>query len=196
MKNLSMALNAILLIAVAVLFYFHFSSNKKTGSTLAISDSGAVATKLVYVNTDTLLENYEFFKKTKADLEAKQKGMKAELENKAIALQAEFEAAQGRVSTMSAAEAKATEEKLGMKQQQLQEREQSLNDQLSQQMDAMNEKLITQIHEYLKEWNKDKGYQFVLGYQRGSGILYAKDELDVTKEVLEGMNEKYAKEKK
>jgi outer membrane protein len=195
MKNFSFLLNLVLLLAVAVLYYLHFATSKKSAvaSATIAKDS---ETKLVFVNTDSLLENYEFFKKTKLDMEAKQKGMKAELESKALALQREFESAQGRVSSMTAAEAKATEEQLGRKQQALQEREQNLNEELSTQMDAMNEKLITQIHEYLKEWNKEKGYNFVLGYQRGSGILYAQETLDVTKEVLSGMNEKYLKEKK
>lgn len=58
MKNLSIGLNVLLLIAVIVLYILHFSGNGKN-----TSSQGGVATvnadaKIVYINMDTLLNNY------------------------------------------------------------------------------------------------------------------------------------------
>jgi len=36
----------------------------------------------------------------------------------------------------------------------------------------------------------------VIGYSKGGGVLFAKEDLDITKAVLEGLNKKYADDKK
>ncbi len=53
------------------------------------------------------------------------------------------------------------------------------------------------VADYLKVYAKDKGYKMVLKYQKGMGdILFADESLDVTHEVIKGLNEAYNKEKK
>jgi Skp family chaperone for outer membrane proteins len=37
--------------------------------------------------------------------------------------------------------------------------------------------------------NEEMNYKFILGYQRGSGILLANDSLDITKDVIRGIND-------
>jgi outer membrane protein len=46
------------------------------------------------------------------------------------------------------------------------------------------------VNEFLKH-HKTKSYNFVLGYQKGGGILYANDSLDITREVVVGLNNEY-----
>ena len=76
------------------------------------------------------------------------------------------------------------------------QRKEELQDAYGKKLQDMNDMLATKIHDYLKTYNKEKKIDYILGYQKGSGILFAKDELDVTPEVLKGMNETYSKEKK
>ena len=40
----------------------------------------------------------------------------------------------------------------------------------------------------------DRNYEFILGYQKGGGILLANDSLDITQQILEGLNKKYEAE--
>jgi outer membrane protein len=54
------------------------------------------------------------------------------------------------------------------------------------------QKVNRTIEEYLKEFNKDKGYTYILGYQEGT-IYYKDASYDITDEVLKGLNEKYKK---
>lgn len=58
-----------------------------------------------------------------------------------------------------------------------------------------SEELYTKLNNYLREFNADKNLQFVLGYQKGGGILFANDSLNVTRQVIEGLNKAYAAEK-
>ncbi len=66
MKSLSLSLNILLLLAVAVLYYLHFSTTKTTVAPATINKLPLVATKMdvkasttVYVNYDSLMDNYE-----------------------------------------------------------------------------------------------------------------------------------------
>jgi len=54
-----------------------------------------------------------------------------------------------------------------------------------------NEQIITQINQYMKDFGNEKGYDFIFGTD-GSGVLmYANESLDVTKEAITYINEKY-----
>ena len=82
MKNLSLILNAVLLVAVAVLFYLHFS---KPGS--SASDAGAVSTgdvKVAFINSDSVLKYYDYFKVNRDRLEDRAKKMDNDFRNRAI----------------------------------------------------------------------------------------------------------------
>ena len=80
-NNTSLIWNIVLSIAVAVLFFLHFSGNKSEAG--AGSDGGVVAgRRTVYVQVDSLLTNYDFFKDTKKALENKQFQLENELNTK------------------------------------------------------------------------------------------------------------------
>jgi len=67
---------------------------------------------------------------------------------------------------------------------------------LAQEEGKKTEDILNKIHEYLKEFNGGDKYDMVIGYSKGGGVLYAKEDLDITKQVLEGLNKKYAEDKK
>jgi outer membrane protein len=54
------------------------------------------------------------------------------------------------------------------------------------------QKVNKTIEDYLKEFNKDKGYTYILGYQEGT-IYYKDTSFDITGSVLKGLNERYKK---
>jgi hypothetical protein len=63
MNKLSLGINAVLAIAVGVLYYFHFSGKKETAVTdadlLASRDSISRNLTMVYVNIDSLLDQLQ-----------------------------------------------------------------------------------------------------------------------------------------
>jgi outer membrane protein len=58
------------------------------------------------------------------------------------------------------------------------------------------DELLTKIQDYLAKYNAGDKYDMVIGYSKGGGVLYAKEDLDITQDVLKGLNEEYAKTKK
>lgn len=187
MKNLSLIWNALLTVAVAVLLYMQFS--KKDGNSAATQT--ADGRTIVFVNTDSLLSNYDYFKDVKKELENKRYRVETDLAQKGRGVELEIAGAQQRAATMTQAEAQATELRLSKLQQDFVKYREVEATKLGQEEAEKNNQLITSIQDYLKKYNKDNKYQFVLGYTKGGGILFADETLDVTKKILDGLNKEY-----
>ncbi len=191
MKNLSVILNVVLLIAVAVLYVLHFSS-KSGDEAVSTTTTGAVLpVNIAYINSDTLLKNYDYFKVASKELEAKSVDLQAEYENRARGLQTEIASFQQNAQNMTMAQARAVEENLVKKQENLLRYQQTLTQSLQQDEAKVNNELYEKVSDFLSEYGKSHDFQLVLTYQKGSGVLYANDSLNITSAVLSGLNESY-----
>lgn len=181
--------------AVAIVSLMASCQNKeeKAGTT-AKSEPTAVSNneKIVYVNSDSLLTKYQYFKDIKVKLEAKSKTAQADLGSKQQAFQREVAAYQQQANTLPADQRAKTEERLARKQQELQAYQQNAGAALQNEQATENEKLYDKVADYLKGYAKKKGYKMVLTYSKGnSAILFADESLDVTSEVIVGLNDTY-----
>ena len=178
-------------LAVAVLFFLHFSG-KPSGDAGAAADGGVVAgRKTVYVQVDSLLKNYEFFKDTRKELENKNFQLENELNTKGRSLQNEVQFFQQRAQTMTPEQARSTEAQLMKKQQDLVAYRDQSAQALGQEEAKKNEELYKNIRSYIEKYNKENGFEYVLGYSLGGGILFANPSLDVTQKILDGLNKEY-----
>lgn len=200
MKNLSLILNAVLIVAVGVLFYLHFSAGK-TPATGQVSAQGvnivSADMPIVYINNDSLLSNYIYFQDMQDEFADKQSELEAELnlrsrQYEASALDYQNKVQKGLVTRREAAE---LEQQLLQEQQNLLQFRDNLSMQLAEEEQVSNRRLINNIMEYLVEYNKNYNYQFIFSNSFGDNVLFANEQLDITKSVLEGINEKYEKEK-
>lgn len=201
-KNFSLILNIVLAVAVAVLYYLHFADKVATSTSVATTDTTLIKlpevtpgilkkSKTVFVNTDSLLENYTFYKKSKAGLEARKNRIEGQIE----AQQRDFEK-QAMAFQDKASKGLITNEEEGrnMEAKLMKQRDDILayrdreTTKLIEEEKKIDEKLYNLIHNYVKRYCAKTNYQYVLGYSRGSGILYASDSLDITADVLEGLN--------
>lgn len=192
MKNLSLFINAILVVAVGYLFT-QVQSLKKAELVKDSQPAKALpmpggTVSLVYVNSDTLLEKYNYYQGIKKQLEKNQKQAETQIQNKAEQLQKEIEAYQQRGATMSESERMKEEERLGRKQEEAVNFRKQLLEKLSDEEESYQDSLHNKLISFLKEYNKTHNYKFILGYQKGSGILLADDSLDITSQVIEGIN--------
>jgi outer membrane protein len=196
MKNLSLILNAVLLVAVGILFFLHFSGGKTdSGSTGGASSTIPSDIKIAYINSDSVLEHYEYLKANRVAMEEKTKKIEQEYRNRAQGLQNEITAYQRNVSNMTLGQVKAVEEDLGKKQQNLQMYQQSISQQLMQEESKLNKELYDRVTAFLKKYAKEKDLHVVLKYDPTSDLLFAGDALDVSKDVISGLNAEYKVEK-
>ena len=187
MKNLSLVLNIVLLIAVAFLFYKVYSDKKPATLSLPVASGNNT---VVYVDADTLFEKYSLFKKLNEEFDKKRDSVDNILRSKDASLKQEAAVYQQQAEQMSNNERMAKEEELMKKNSILLKLKDDLYEQLRVNQQNMEDSIHNNLHGFLKEFNKDKNYAFVLSYQRGSGVLLANDSLNITNQVLEGLNRK------
>jgi len=184
--------------SAALITAFSACQNKETKPETTKTDSAAVAAsaseKIVFVNQDSLLTKYEYYKDLKVKFEGKTKNAQSDIQSKGQAFQREVAEYQKNAGTLSADQRKATEERLGRKQQELQTYQQNAGGALQNEQATETEKLYDKVADYLKTYAKGKGYKMVLTYSKGnSAILFADESLDVTNEVIKGLNAEYSK---
>ena len=190
MKNASLVLNIILAIAVAILYYLHFKDRQPAEA--GVKNPAEVKGKAnVYVNVDSLLTKYEFFKDTQKVLESKKFQLENELATKGRNLQNKAAFFQQKAPTMTMEQGRATEAALQKEQQEIIQYRERAAQGLGLEEQKKNEELYNKIYEYLKKYNAQNKYEFVLGYTKGGGILFADTDNDVTRKVLDGLNQEY-----
>jgi outer membrane protein len=195
MKNLSLVRNVVLLVAVIILYVLHFSGTK-VESTASPADTSSVNLKFAYITSDSVLKHYEYLKVNRDQLESKTKKMDQDLRNRTEGLRNEINAYQRNVSSMTLGQARATEEDLGKKQQNLQLYQQSLQQQLMQEEARLNKELYDRITVFLKKYGQERGLQVVLKFDPTSDVLFGSPGLDITDDVIKRLNAEYQLEKK
>ncbi|MEM8567076.1 MAG: OmpH family outer membrane protein, partial [Bacteroidota bacterium] len=56
----------------------------------------------------------------------------------------------------------------------------------------MTSQVLEQINAYLKTYGEQNNYRIILAATEYGNVAYAADGLDITEEVLEGLNNEYA----
>ena len=173
--------------AIALVSVLTACGNKdsKTETTKPTSAAVTADEKIVYVNSDSLLTKYEYFKDLKSKMETKGKNAEADLVAKQQAFQREVQQYQAQQNSLAAEQRAATEQRLSRKQQELQAYQQNAGAALQNEQAKEQEVLYDKVAEYLKTYAKSKGYKMVLTYSKGnSAILFADESLDVTSAVI------------
>jgi len=178
-----------LLIACSVILV-SFAANAQT----APVQPAAANPTIVFVNSDTLVNNYTYYKDQKVKLQKITQQAQAEIQTKGEAFQKKVAAYQKSVNSLTPAQKAATEKKLAKEQQDLQALSQNTGKQLQDMEAAENLNLYGRISSFLKNYSKTKGYKLVLTYSATNpNMLYGDESLDVTKEVVAGLNDEYSK---
>lgn len=201
MKNLLLSLNIILVIAVGYLFYQHF---KKPGQAAVTETTSAKApvvidlkpSSIVYINSDSLWSNYQFVKDIKKQLEKERASSESQFQAKYEQLEKEANEFRDKAQFMSQDQGMKAQQDLMEKEQKLGEWREEAASKLLQNENEKNNMLQNKITEYLKRNYSNSNYTYILGYSAGGGILYANDSLDITTEVINGLNAEYTASQK
>ena len=199
MKKLSLVLYVVLFLAVAGLYFLHFSGHagaKK--SEPAVNTLGTPAQGIAYINIDTVIFKFDMFLDKRNDLVSKQKSAEAELNSKGTQYQKDAKDYQDKINKglLTRASAAQIEQSLGQQQQELVSLRDKLQSNLVEEEQVMNRQVLDYITKFLDENKTEYNYQYILGKSFGSVVLYADNSSDITQKVLDAINKKYKGEKK
>ena len=196
MKNLSIGLNVLLLIAVIVLYILHFSGNGKSTSNQGGTATVNADAKIVYINMDTLLNNYTQSRELNEAFLKKLEANRTELNIKVKNFDREAAEFRNKVENngfMTRERAEQAQMDLMIKQQNLQKLQQEMTENAQREQMEINRKLYDATTNFLTEYNKAKGFQLILSTTLGGNVLFAQEGFDITNEVVSQLNEQYAK---
>jgi outer membrane protein len=197
MKKTGLIIQVVLALAIVVLYVLHFTGKSSNNSSLGASKDTAnfkLATgSIAYVDIDTVVAKYNLTKDLSKDLEEKGKKFDTELTQKQKLWQNNVQDFQYKAQRGLEVSAKLAE-----MQKQLQDDQQKLINlrdtygaQMQEENAVMMRKVLSSITEFLKIYNQEKHYSFVFGHTFDGKILFADKGLDITQDVLKGLNDKY-----
>lgn len=202
MKKLNLIINVVLIAAIGILYFLHFKSDSpKEQSKDANSASEISLSKselpIAYVQIDSLLNQMTMYADLTDNLTTKQQKLETSFGSQYQSFEKEVLDFQNKANKglLTRKEAQDIETQLGNKRNELENQRNSYMNELQEEGRVSQNKVINYIMEYLKEYNADNKYPYVLSYSFGGGILYANKGLDITSEVLAGINTKYESEK-
>ena len=200
MKNPLLPLNIVLAAALALLYFLHFrsvSANSKPDALSAKSDSLAPKPlKIAYVDLDSLQEKYVFYKEKTAEFERKKEGADRDLNNAYQKLENERVSIGQKAQGMTEAELQNFQQDFQRKLQNLENQRRNLENNIQQEGFKTMEDVRKRIADFLEEYNRQKGYSFILTHNSAiNTILYKDTTLNITDEVVRGLNETYERTK-
>lgn len=201
MKNLSLILNGILAIAVAILFYqvhsLKSSGIQEASSDLSVkpiitSNTTLADSKIAYINTDSINEHYAYIADFTKVIRAKKANLEAQLQGMTAKFQQDYEAFQqsAQAGIAPQAELMKTEENLKRQQQDLANKELQMQN-LGVELEEKNAELNRNVKDFLKVFNNGR-FDYVMSYSDlMPTILLTNPKLDITPQVLQGLNAEY-----
>lgn len=195
MKNTSLALIAILFIAVAGLYILHFTGKNgntsgKDGASEGVNTSEL---KIAYIKVDSLIINYDFAQEMHDGFSRQQEAFSREYGEKRSRFESQAASFQEKVQRggfLTQESALRERDRLAGEEQQILKLDQELSTKLSQIQADNNKQLLDSLMNYLKIYNKDKKYTYILN---SSDVLVGDEALNITKEVLTNMNARFSK---
>lgn len=190
-------LNVVLVAAVVALFVMNYGKDTKKAS-VAEGEVAAVSDKLpvAYLNIDSLLLNYQFAQEANEKLMSKQEDARLKLNTKLRTLQnemADFQRKLDNGAFLSQERAQKEYQRLQKKQQDLEQLEAKLTQDILEENQALNLQLSDSLMNYLKTYNADGRFEIILNNNAKDNILMAADGYDITNDVVDGLNARYAK---
>ena len=191
MKN-STVVNIVLALAVAGLYIIHFSGSHKDKSAPVNNANGTNNPLTVaYVKMDSMLFTYELAKKLNSEFAEKKETFRKEYTDKRMKFERDAAAFQEKVQRggfLTEERAKQEQERLVGLQQEIQKLDYDLTQKLSEMEGRIKEQIIDSISSYLKSYNATKKYDIILN---SASMLEGSAQFNITKEVTQGLNDRY-----
>jgi outer membrane protein len=202
MRKVNLIINIVLAIAVVVLFVLQFtplgeqqqsdqSKEKQEQAEEGIAIKGDL--RVAYVNIDSLLAGYQMYQDKRDEFVEEQTSSQAELQSRSQELKQKFQDLREKLNKgmITRAKAQMMQKDLGQKEQQLYQLRSQMSSELAEKEQVIYRQVLNSVMDYLEDYADNHNYHYILSYSFGGPILYKKEKLNVTPEVLKGLNKAY-----
>lgn len=155
-------------------------------SALALTFSNNTGTRQIYIDTGRVYQGFDLSKQLNKEMEAVLKARKNISDSLYAQLRQRTEALKlkAKPSAEEINEVKQLEENLYNKQQEFEKNNQEMNT-------DYNSRIWNRLNQYVSDYGKQKGCNFILGATGEGTIMYADKSLDATDELINYVNNRY-----
>ena len=169
-------------------------------ATDAQADTVAAAGSIVFFNIDKVVENYDMANDLRSVVEAKVSGIQAEIDRRGNKLQTDANDFQNKMDKglLTSSVANAQYQKLQQQQNDYQQYAVRKQQEMQEEQQVMLNQIMNAISEYVQAYNAEKQYALVLttsGDILPAPVVTGLASLDITDEILAGLNAEYVKTK-
>lgn len=147
--------------------------------------------KIAYVRSTELVYNYLGMQEAQRTFREKSEKWKANMDT----LQNDYRRSLSRYTAQAGAlpgkEREEQESYLRQQQENLMNYSRAVNDNARQEDDKITQAVLNQINSFVEEYGKEHGYDIILGTTNSGSLLYGKETIDITEEVLAALNRNY-----
>ena len=193
------------LLTVATTLFVACSPTAETKETVAevtevvtYTPSSATTTPIAYIDIDSLIGAYDLYHELRSAYEIKSGKIEKELTAKSRSFEKDVLEFQEKVEKglITRAQAATMEQTLQVKQQAFVKTRDAAIQELGEEESVMLNNIQYNITEYLKEFNADKRYGVIISTAATGPVLNADPSLNITAQVIDGLNKKHANGKK
>lgn len=182
----------IILSAAVVILAVACNNNSQIGTTVATTSSEA-GFKTAYIDTEKLMKEYKESADFEAKYEAMSKKMQEELERDMKKFQNDVMDLQKNAQSKGMEWAVARQKELEKRERTLGEKQQNYMKKFQEEGSVERDSMVSRMKDFIKEYGKEKGYDYIYGTGDAATVLYAKEQYNITDEIVKLLNEKYEK---
>ena len=197
MKRIASILSAAL---VAGLFLAGCNNAANTAAPDTQADTTAAAGSIVFFNIDKVVENYDMANDLRSVVETKVSGIQAEIDRRGNKLQKDANDFQNKMDKglLTTSVANAQYQKLQQQQNDYQQYVVRKQQEMQEEQQVMLNQIMNAISEFVQAYNVEKQYALILttsGDILPAPVVTGSAALDITDEILAGLNAEYVKTK-
>ena len=147
--------------------------------------------RLGYVRSYDLVEKYQGTQEARAKFEQKKTTLMANVDSLKLTFEKDRIAYLSGARAMTSAQRRGREESLGRQQSQIVQYSAAVEEQIAQEDNDKMAPVLAQINTCVEEYAKEKDFDFIFGTTLSGSLLYGKNSIDVTDDILQNLNAKY-----
>lgn len=193
----------LLFVALAAMVALTACNNNKTeaaaeATAVETTEGTALTGKIAVYYMDVVISNYQMAIDLQNEFQKEFEAKDKELSASARKIEKDFNALQDKVNKVLITRADAEKEatKLQNRQNDLQQRSEKATAELAEKEQVMTNQILNAIYEYVASLNADWKYDLVLSSSAAAGpVVMANPAIDLTAQIIEGLNAQYAAKK-
>jgi outer membrane protein len=177
---LSIAYHTVILCILIFLLFTYFFKNDK----------------IAYVDSGKILNDYKGSAEAKKAYQSKVKVWQANIDTLTNEVKASIQKYEKSLATMSKKEQDLSRQLIQSKQKQLADYQRGIQENAKQEDGKLTQSIVSQINAYLAKYGKAHNYKLILIANQSGTIAYGREGLDITSDVIDGLNGEYSSAKK